>query len=140
MFTYEFGTSSSADPVNFDAMYQAARHAVGDNFVKVWAHNVSDFSVRSSVIKRCAAPHPRIAVNMQITLVEDSDSAVMNGAALCAADLASENSALTRPVWHVVLNKREVKPKQIDKPLKWVSARRFAIDPGNCVRVTSALA
>ena len=140
MFTYEFGTTSSAQPVDFDAMYQAARKAVGEEYVKVWAHNVSDFSVRTLVSKRRAAPHARLAVNMQMTLDEDSHSAVMNGAALRAADLGSANSALMRPVWRCVLDKREVRPKQTDEPLKWVAARPITIDPGNCVRVTSALA
>lgn len=140
MFTYEFGTNSSAQPVDFDAMYQVARAAIGDEYVRVWAHNVSDSSVRTSVSQRRVAPHARIAVNMQMTLDEDSHSAVMNGAALRAADLAAANLALARPVWRCLLKNREIRPNQKAEPLKWVAARRVLIQPGNCVRVTSALA
>ena len=115
-FTFDFGEVSSKDPVDFDSMFQSAREAIGERYIKVWAHNASDYSVRSSVFKRVANPHPRKDLQMQIVLDDDSASAFADGSALRVADLCAQDAALVRPVWNVVVDKREIKPRQSAVP------------------------
>ena len=138
-FTFDFGEVSSKDPVDFISMFQSARKAVGERYVKVWAHNACDSSVRNSVFKRVVRPHARKDLQMQIVLDEDSAVAFADGSALRVADLCEQDVALMRPVWNVGVEKREIKPKQVVTPLQWATSARVTIDPGCCIRVTAAL-
>ena len=141
LFTYDFGDLCSTDAVDFNTMFRAARDASGASFVKVWAHNVSDIAVRSSVFQRVVVPRPRKVVQMQLTLEEDSGStpAEFCGHSLRPADVQPQSFALLRPAWRVVLEKREVRPTPTASPLSWVTGARVGIDPAQCVRITTSL-
>ena len=111
-------------------MYQAARIASATGFVKVYAHSVSDYALRSSAFKRITAPHPLKVVNIGMTV----DSCPFR-----PEDLAPLETATVRPVWRVVLAGREIKPTPRSDPMSWVTARKLSIEPGHCVRLTTSL-
>ena len=130
MFSFDFEAQASDAPVEFDEMYQAARAALGSEFVKVYAHSVSDHAARSSSFKRVAAPHP-------VKLVEIA--MVVGACVFREEDIVPTEAALVRPVWHVAMAEREVRPAPGQGRLSWATARQVVIEPGECVLATSSL-
>ena len=130
MFTFDFEVQASDTPVEFNEMFQAARAALGTEFVKVYAHSVTDHQLRSSSFQRVAAPHAMKVVDIAM---------VAKSCVFRDEDIAPVEAALARPVWHVVLSEREVRPVPGQMRLSWATARQVIIEPGQCVRVTSSL-
>ena len=130
LFSFDFEVQASDVPVEFSEMFMAARKALGAEFVKVYAHSVTDHAKRGSSFKRVAEPHPMKVVDIAMV----ADSCVFRD-----ADISPIEAALVRPVWHVALTEREIRPARGQGRLSWAAARQLIIDPGQCVRVTSSL-
>ena len=127
LFTFDFEGKASGEPVAFDEMFQAARVALGSEYVKVYAHSVADVAKRSSLFKRVTVPHPCKVVEIVV---------VVATCALREEDIVPTEAALLRPVWHVALAEREVRPAPVQGRLSWATARQVVIEPGECVRVS----